>query len=330
MNMNLPFWEILQCRRLSTADRSLLGLFFFFSFACFFLPLHTQATRATEPSLPSPPYSQLAFVAYLEGSWDLFVVSDNGTGLTGLRRLTNTPFDERNPSWSQDRNSIVYSTSDGYIHKFDLIAEKDVLLKTLKGVNVQPIFISDSDGQDVLYVHFSEEVPDDTDLYLLDIKTGKSRLFLGQRSQQFYPCWSPNGEHMAYINVLCSNPCDRMIQEIWVTDRFGKNARQLILTNSACETPAWFPDGRRLALSSDLSGNFDIYIYDIADRTLKPVTTDPHSDTSPAWSPDGSKLAFVSTRSGQSEIWIKDLVSDNLKRFVPFPGQEVSCKDVTW
>lgn len=322
MNLNLPFWEIRQCRRLSTADRSLLALFLFF--ACLFLFLHGQETYATEYS---PPSSQLAFVAYIEGSWDLFVISDNGTG---LKRLTNTPFDERNPSWSQDRNSIVYSTSDGHIHRYDLVAEKDVLLKTLKGVNVQPNFMPDSDGQDVLYVHFSEDVPDDTDLYLLDIKTGKSRLFLGQRSQQFYPCWSPNGEHMAYINVHCSNPCDRMLQEVWVTDRFGKNAQQLILTNSACETPAWSSDGRRLAFSSDLSGNFDIYIYDIANRTLKPITADPHSDTSPAWSPDGSKLAFVSTRSGQSEIWIKDLVSDNLKRFVPFPEQKILCKDVTW
>ena len=325
--MNLPLWRICQCHCPTAVDRSLLGLFFFFSFAFLFLPLlHTHETHATEP--PFPPYSQLAFVANLEGSWDLFVVSDNGTGSTGLKRLTNTPYDERNPSWSQDRNSIVYSTSDGHIHKFDLIDEKDVLLKTLKGLNVQPVFMPD--GQDVLYVHFSEDVPDDTDLYLLDIETGKSRLFLGQRSQQFYPCWSPNGERVSYINTHCSDPCGRMIQEVWVADRFGKNARQLILTNSACETPAWSPDGRRLALSSDLSGNFDIYIYDIVNRTLKPITTDPHSDTSPAWSPDGSKLAFVSTRSGQSEIWIKDLVSDNLKRFVPFPGQEISCKDVTW
>lgn len=321
--MSLPLWRIRQYRCPTAAARSLLALFLFF--ACLFLPLHVRESYATEPS---SPFSQLAFAAYFEGSWDLFVVSDNGTGLTGLKRLTDTPYDERDPSWSQDRDSIVYSTSDGHIHKFDLVAEKDVLLKTLNGVNVQPTFMPD--GQDVLYVHFSEDVPDDTDLYLLDIKTGKSRLFLGQRSQQFYPCWSLNGEHMAYINVLCSNPCDRMIQEVWVTDRFGKNARQLILTNSACETPAWSPDGRRLALSSDLSGNFDIFIYDIANRTLKPITTDPHSDTSPAWSPDGSKLAFVSTRSGQSEIWIKDLVSDNLKRFVPFPGKVISCKDVTW
>lgn len=318
--MNLPSWRIRQCHCPMAFDRSLLGLFFFF--ACLFLPLHAQETYATEPFSPS---LHLAFVAYLEGSWDLLVISDNGTG---LKRLTDTPYDEKDPSWSKDRNSIVYSTSDGHIHRYDLVAEKDVFLKTLNGVNVQPAFMPD--GQNVLYVHFSEDVPDDTDLYLLDIMTGKSRLFLGQRSQQFYPCWSPNGEHMAYINVLCSNPCDRMLQEVWVTDRFGKNARQLILTNSACETPAWSPDGRRLALSSDLSGNFDIYIYDIVNRTLKPITTDTHSDTSPAWSPDGSKLAFVSTRSGQSEIWIKDLVSDNFKRFVPFPGQVISYKDVTW
>lgn len=322
MNMNLPLLRIRQYH-CPTPVGSLITFFFFFAYL--FLLLHTQESHATELS---PPSLQLAFAAYLEGSWDLFIVSDNGTGLTGLKRLTNTPYDERNPSWSQDRNSIVYSTSDGRIHRYDLVAEKDVLLRTLKGVNVQPAFMPD--GQDVLYVHFSEDVPDDTDLYLLDIKSSKSSLFLGQRSQQFYPCWSLNGEHMAYINVLCSNPCDRMIQEVWVTDRFGKNARQLILTNSACETPAWSPDGRRLALSSDLIGNFDIYIYDIANRILKPITTDPHSDTSPAWSPDGSKLAFVSTRSGQSEIWIKDLVYDNLKKFVPFPGQVIACKDVTW
>lgn len=56
---------------------------------------------------------EMAFVANLDGNWDLFTVDDQGESLS---RLTQTPHDEKNPAWSPDRKMLVYGTNDGAIN----------------------------------------------------------------------------------------------------------------------------------------------------------------------------------------------------------------------
>src|SRR5689334_17065199 len=51
---------------------------------------------------------RIAFVANLDGNWDLFVVESQGRA----QRLTETPLDERAPALSPRGSRVVYSTSD--------------------------------------------------------------------------------------------------------------------------------------------------------------------------------------------------------------------------
>ncbi len=61
-------------------------------------------------------------------------------------------------------------------------------------------------------------------------------------------------------------------------------------------TPAWSPDGRKIAFSGLLGGNWDIYVMEADGGGLKRITEGPAGDFSPSWSPDGRRLAFVRQR----------------------------------
>ena len=79
------------------------------------------------------------------------------------------------------------------------------------------------------------------------------------------------------------------------------------------ESPAWSPDGRRLAFVSDRDGNDEIYVMDANGDNLTRLTNNDSPDWRPVWSPYG-RLAFSSDRDGNDEIYVMDANGDNLTR----------------
>ena len=61
-------------------------------------------------------------------------------------------------------------------------------------------------------------------------------------------------------------------------------------------SPAWSPDGTRLAFSAMRGGTSDLYELDLEHDALRRLTADAYADLQPAWSPDGRTIAFVSDR----------------------------------
>ena len=271
---------------------------------------------------------EIAFVANVDGNWDLFSVDVDGSGLV---RLTETPYDEKNPSWSSDGTKIVYATSDGHLNIVHTVTWESQRIAVDKDhrPKITPAFSPDE--KEIAYAQFRPaQEGDDTDLMIFDTETKTSRRILDQYAIQMWPSWSPDGQRLVYGNMHCSADCGRLIQELWIADPRGGWARQLLMTHSFCQQPVWCPNGTRIAFSSDKSGNYDIWVLSLQDWRLDRITMDERLDVNPAWSPDGKRLAFVSTRSGIMEIWIKDLENGDLGRLRPFGDKDVECKDVTW
>ena len=61
--------------------------------------------------------------------------------------------------------------------------------------------------------------------------------------------------------------------------------------------PAWSPDGRFLAYSSDKAGTEDIYIRDMMTNTERRLTSLDGAEVSAAWSPDGKRSPSRTRRS---------------------------------
>src|SRR5262245_38374098 len=69
------------------------------------------------------------------------------------------------------------------------------------------------------------------------------------------------------------------------------------------QDPVWSPDGRAIAYYSNETGNFEVYVLDLASHRTRRITDDKGYDGSPAWLPDG-RLSFASDRDGDFEIYV--------------------------
>ena len=71
--------------------------------------------------------------------------------------------------------------------------------------------------------------------------------------------------------------------------------------------PAWSADGRRIAFSANLGGQFDIFEYDLETGDVRNLTNDAVYDGSPAYSPDGKSLVLSAVVGGFAKIFRIDL-----------------------
>jgi hypothetical protein len=72
-------------------------------------------------------------------------------------------------------------------------------------------------------------------------------------------------------------------------------------------SPAFSPDGKTIAFAGWRNGQYDIFLLDLATKTITNFTHDEIPDGAPAFSPDGRSLVFVSTQASGRNIYRIDL-----------------------
>jgi TolB protein len=120
--------------------------------------------------------------------------------------------------------------------------------------------------------------------------------------------WSPDGRRLAFHSQLEDPDGDVFVAE--VVGRSLANRRNLTPRGagepliSPDVTPAWSPDGTRLAFTSYRSGSPALWVMDADGGRLRQLTeTSPqHGDYFPTWSPDGQWIAFQRISTTDSRI----------------------------
>jgi Tol biopolymer transport system component len=70
--------------------------------------------------------------------------------------------------------------------------------------------------------------------------------------------------------------------------------------------PRWSPDGKKIAFTSNRTGQAEVYLMNV-DGSQQTRLTTSSKDTSfngPDWSPDGTKLLYLHSLVNGGEIWI--------------------------
>lgn len=104
------------------------------------------------------------------------------------------------------------------------------------------------------------------------------------------------------------------VYSLEVADADGFNPVTILKANEPILSPAWSPDGKKLAYSAYNKRKVGIYIQNVSTGERLIVTRYPGLNGAPAWSPDGQHLAFVLSKDGNAEIYRYELATRKLTR----------------
>ena len=125
-----------------------------------------------------------------------------------------------------------------------------------------------------------------------------------------HPVISPDGQQIAFA----------ALGDLWVMPFSG--APRKLTDDAAVETdPAWSPDGKSLAYSSDRSGSMQIWIRDLRAGSDRQLTGPVRGEAVPAlsiaapmqaaWSPEGARIAFT---DADGQLFVVDVMSGAVRR----------------
>jgi TolB protein len=256
-----------------------------------------------DPIDPSSLVGQITFSGGPPHAEDVFVIDADGTH---LRRVTDSPAADFDPTWSPDGNRIAYRHQAGTdsstdIDVIDLDGSRPRRLTRNEGVaDWGPAW---SPTGDQIVWNSDSGTPGRFRGFLMS-PDGSNVKSLGVDMWVEYPAWSPDGKRIAFMGPPPEAATD---YEIWVANADGTGLRRLTHEPGPDGWPSWSPDGRRILFSSvrddctystkpdckstgDIGPYHTLYVMD-ADGTHQTRLSDAFGQIAD-WSPDGRYVVF--------------------------------------
>lgn len=265
-----------------------------------------SATAAPAPTAAPAAVGQgkIAFGSYdaVKGRYDLYLADLSQARATLLRENAS------DPAFAAGGQRLVFQNRDPFhlgLAILDL-RTNDIIELTPFSEDSAPAW-SPSGGEIV----FASDRHGDRRWRIYAISAGAVR---GEGEQWAFgqlPTWSPDGSMIAYHG--CDERGDNCA--VWVMRPQGAAPKRL--TGDPSDTsPSWSPDGSKVAFLSARSGNWELYLADVASGQEVRLTDHRATDVAPAWSRDGKRLAFLSNRDGAWAIYLLELASGQIQKAV--------------
>jgi len=110
--------------------------------------------------------------------------------------------------------------------------------------------------------------------------------------------WSPDGKKIAFIGdeeEAATTNLALYVLEVNTDVNTGYTGLKKLIDKwtRGRSFPAWSPDSKKIAISSEKDGLAQIYVANADGSGMTRLTDDSDRDLAPIWSPDGTKIAFT-------------------------------------
>src|SRR6266481_5448863 len=148
------------------------------------------------------------------------------------------------------------------------------------------------DGKSIAFL--SERNEGQTQVWLLNLQGGEAQRLTDTPQDVDDFAWSPDGRRLVLV-LRDASP-----EELETANEARENQGEALAKEKKKNPKPYVID--RLQFKLDEVGYLDrrrthLFVFDLAAKSLRQITSGDYDDSEPAWSPDGKSLAFSSNRS---------------------------------
>ena len=101
--------------------------------------------------------------------------------------------------------------------------------------------------------------------------------------------------------------------ELRIADADGYGAQTIVSSKEPIMSPAWSPDGRKIAYVSFENAQPSVWVQEVFTGKREKLTSFKGINGAPAWSPDGRSLALTLSKDGNPDIFVMDVARRSLR-----------------
>jgi TolB protein len=276
------------------------------------LAAHEFADAITKAvtGLPGFAASKLAFIGAAGGSKELFQADMDGFN---TRQVTHDGTISASPSLSHDGAKLAYTSyKSGYpdVYVIDLGSGSRTRIAFFPGINTGPSFSPDNSR-----IALTLSKDGNPEIYTMSVSGGDETRITRTRGAETSPSWSPTGDRLVYSSDDTGSP------QLFISSSTGVSEWDHLVTgNSYCTKPDWSSDGKLIAFTTRIGGEFQIGVFNVAARTAQLVTSSGGQD--PAWTCDSRHLVY----SNHGHLYLLDTAT---RQSLPINVSATGCGEPT-